>query len=89
MYIRRASNGTLITNFCPECSKSGQKSTFKYSDGERIGEKIEIDRFYDEEGNKHLHDQNIRGGAWECSKGHIGIYTRYYLCNVRDCEYSI
>ena len=56
---------------CPGCRSEGQVSNLF------VGSVSTTDMyylsFYDEQGNKHTHDNNTRSFSWHCSKGHGGF----------------
>jgi len=80
-------NGDMLGIFCPECRKTDQRSKL-YIGNSKIVEKFTREKYYDEYGNYHDHDVNVRQGKWECSNGHGGLYNKTYMCQVSNCSYS-
>ena len=86
MAVRYTPEGDIITNRCPQCVREGLKSKFVVEGSELVTDKLK-ERYYDEEGEHHFHDPNLKVGEWSCSNNHTGTYNKFYLCCVRNCEY--
>lgn len=56
---------------CPECVKEGKKSRIT-QDVTRLTFTTDVycAPYWDEEGNRHIHDLNTTTTSYECSKGH-------------------
>lgn len=64
---------------CPECVKSGKKSTIT-SNGTSMTTDVYYSPFYDEDGKYHHHDGNAITTGMECSNGHEWKHVRSGSC---------
>jgi len=69
---------------CVECVAEGKRS--KVNIGMTTVTAAGIHSFYDEDGNIHVHDPNIRSTQYSCSEGHTWTDQRRSEC-VR-CDYG-
>lgn len=65
---------------CPECGKQGLKSTIQV--GNSSATLMRAYPFYDEDGNRHMHDPNTVSTEYACSNGHdwVGHSRRFCWC---------
>ena len=73
---------------CPECERTGQRSKLymptMWSSTAMGGSQS----YYDEDGELHYHEVNIRSGRAHCSNGHEHSVTASTKCAAPGCDYG-
>lgn len=70
---------------CPECVEANERSrvysqgTFFYAMG--------VSRFWDEDGERHVHDPNHPTTSYKCSNGHYWSETKRNRCPTPEYDY--
>lgn len=73
---------------CPECEATGQKSKLYMPTAYISTAMGGSQSFYDEEGNRHHHEVNRRGGIGRCSNGHQLNVDLSTQCQAPGCDYG-
>lgn len=63
---------------CPHCVRDNLKSTLTVKKAEPIAG--EVTRFWDEEGNLHVHDETNYRDVFSCSNGHNWMTEQKSRC---------
>lgn len=70
---------------CPECEAAGQRSRV-YPDEMGFSTSMVVQRFWDEDGVRHVHDPNHRSFGFSCSNGHRWHKSEPNKCPACDYE---
>ena len=73
---------------CPECERTGQRSKFYMPTGYSSTAMAGSEDYYDEDGHRHYHEVNTRGGQAHCSNGHVLNVTCSDKCQAPGCDYG-
>jgi hypothetical protein len=71
---------------CAECVKEGERSTVN-----DLGGMVTCgyyQPFYDEEGEYHRHDSNLRTNTFRCSRGHLWSTSTVAPCPNLNCDWG-
>jgi hypothetical protein len=72
---------------CPECFRLATKSTVRLDNNAAYtSTDWPADVYWDEEGRKHIHDQERMGGSFKCSQGHSFAVFRRPACP--SCDWA-
>lgn len=64
---------------CKECEAEGQTSRV-YDPGGGVSTAMGVNRYWDEEGKRHVHDPNSFTVSYHCSRGHRWAETTHREC---------
>lgn len=71
---------------CDKCKEEGLKSTVW--PGSTMSTAMSINRYYDEDGNYHLHDGNVSSSSFSCSNGHSWSVKTKSRCPSVQCKWN-
>lgn len=71
---------------CPACVEAGKVSRF--NEHHRPKTDDIVDRFFDEDGKRHVHDHSIYEIMWTCTSGHAYQQRFRSLCPCRGCLWN-
>lgn len=71
---------------CPECKRLGLTSTIKQLDSHTT--LLAINRFFDDAGREHRHNQSATHKQMVCSNGHALKVTTYCVCPCIPCNWT-
>lgn len=71
---------------CPTCVAEGKTSRLNVR--RRVGSKLEVERFWDEEGKLHVHDNTIYAHNYWCSLGHHHRLATMGECPREECDWN-
>lgn len=72
---------------CEECRREGERSVVHAPMG-GVSTLMGIHAFYDEDGNRHVHDPNWTTQHVQCSRGHSWGVTRGRPCPADGCSFG-
>ena len=70
---------------CPECEKSGERSTVRGGGG--FSTAMGVDTYYDEDGTFHRHDPNYTTRIMRCSNAHEWDAATPNRCPAEGCDW--
>lgn len=73
---------------CPECVRTGQRSSLTVSDGYVSTVMGGSQTYYDADGYRHHHEVNESRGQWRCSNGHVLDVVLSTRCGAPACDYG-
>lgn len=73
---------------CPECVRTEQRSKFYMPTSYYSTAMGGSQSYYDEDGYRHYHEVNGRGGQAHCSLGHILNVELSTKCKAPGCDYG-
>ena len=80
------STGKVI---CPVCAATGERSRVTYEHKPmREAVYIEVEMYYDEDGDWHQHDPMPNVASFVCSKGHRWSDHQPKACSTEGCEWN-
>lgn len=71
---------------CPACVHDNLKS--KFFEQRPAPEKGEVERFFDEDGVRHVHDHTVYSIVMQCDRGHAYQRKLQSRCPAKDCEWN-
>lgn len=64
---------------CQDCRNSGLRSRVYIQDS-FYDLQVSQDRFFDEDGRWHVHDENETKTTYKCTRGHSWYDVKYAIC---------
>lgn len=71
---------------CQECEAAGVQYRAQEHGG--MSTLMAVGVFWDEVGQRHVHDQNIHTTLYHCSTGHGWSESERYGCGVVGCDFN-
>ncbi len=74
---------------CEKCAANGMKSKVYIQEGYAVaGWAYRRERFYDEEGKAHVHDEEPDVQHYKCTNGHTFHVSRLRQCPCHGCSWN-
>lgn len=79
---------TSKTMKCPTCVNQNKTSKIFLSKPQLQKPDGDIEHYYDEDGNYHIHDETMVVQTYSCTNNHSWSVKSFHKCPVKTCEFN-